>query len=79
MVTVRFGGGGSLSAAEDGSGGGLQGEKLQPAQRSLLAVHLLPCHLLLVHLPLHLLKEVWHFHLFVVPQPMTLRRERREY
>lgn len=75
MVTVRFCGRARLSAAEDGSGGGLQGEKLQPAQRSLLAARLIPCHLLLLHFPLHLLKKIRHFHLFVVPQSVTLCRD----
>lgn len=78
MVTVRFSGGACLLAAKNGSGGGLQWEKLQPPQRSLLVAHLHPWHLLLVHFLLHLLKKVWHFHLFAVPQAVALRRDKRE-
>lgn len=63
-----------LLSAEDGGGGGLNGEELQPAQRFLLAPRLIHSgHLLLVHFLLQLLEEVRHLHLLVVPQPVALR------
>lgn len=75
MVTIRIRRGARLFAAEEGSRGGLQGEKLQPAQRSLPAAHLFARHLLLIHFPLHLFEEVRHFHLFAVPKSVTLHKD----
>lgn len=75
IFTIGFCRPACLSSTENGSGGSLQGKKLQPAQWSFLAVHLITCHPLLVHFPLHLLKKIRHLHLLVVPQSVTLQRD----
>lgn len=65
----------SRSSAEHGGGGGLEREELEPPCLFVSAAHFISGHLILVHFLLHLLEEIRHLDLLVVPQPVALHSD----